>query len=901
MTEATRTINRTSTSHAARDAKEIPKVYDPRAVEARWYKFWLDKGFFHAEVEPDKDPFCIVIPPPNVTGQLHLGHAMDTTMQDILIRWRRMQGYNTVWIPGTDHAGIATQIKVEEHLRKTEGLSRYDLGREKFLERVWQWKEKYGGQILNQLQRLGASCDWERQRFTMDEGCSRAVREVFVELYKKGLIYQGDYIINWCPRCNTALSDIEVEHEDTAGKLWYIKYPLADGSGDYIVIATTRPETMLGDTAVAVNPADGRYQHLVGKTCILPLMEREIPIIADDYVDMEFGTGMVKITPAHDPNDFEIGQRHGLPSIIVIDGEARITGAGGKYAGMDRYAARKAVVADLEAQDLLVKVEDHQHAVGQCTRCGTVVEPLQSKQWFVKMKPLAAPAIEAVKEGKSRFIPDRFTKNYLHWMENIRDWCISRQLWWGHRIPVWYCDECGETIVAKEDPAECEKCGSTALHQDPDVLDTWFSSALWPFSTLGWPEKTPELEHFYPTSVLVTGFDIIYFWVARMLFMGLEFMGEVPFPDILIHGLIRDAEGRKMSKSLGNGVDPLEVIEKYGADALRFTLVTGTSPGNDTRYQEEKVEASRNFANKIWNASRFALMNLEGFQPDNVAVEELELSLPDRWILSRFHRAVKETTRLLERYDLGEAARVLYDFIWSELCDWYIEMIKPHLYGHAGEKVKQVSQYVLWQVLEGTLRLLHPFMPFLTEEIWQHLPHEGESLIVAPWPKAKTVPQDEAAEKQMEAVMDIIRAIRNVRSEKKVPPGKKIPVIIHADSRAQLLLEETRGYIESLARLQEMTIAPAGSEKPERALTAIAGGVEIYLPLAGLVDIEKEIARLEKALEEAEQEIRRAEGKLANEGFVTKAPPAIVEKERQKLVALQEKKEMIEARLQELR
>ena len=882
----------------AAEVREISTVYDPHAVEAKWYRIWEERGYFHAEVEKDKPPFCIVIPPPNITGQLHLGHAMDTTMQDIIIRWKRMQGYNATWIPGMDHAGIATQAKVEEHLRESQGQSRYDLGREKFIERVWEWKEEYGGRILRQLRRLGASCDWERQRFTMDEGCSQAVREVFVELYNKGLIYQGDYIINWCPRCSTALSDIEVEHEDTIGHLWHIKYPLADGSGQHVVVATTRPETMLGDTAIAVNPDDPRYQHLVGRTCILPLMEREIPIVADEYVDMEFGTGMVKITPAHDPNDFEVAQRHDLPAILVLDGEAKITEAGGKYQGLDRYEAREAVVRDLQSQGLLEKIVEHEHAVGECTRCGHTVEPILSKQWFVKMKPLAEPAIAAIVEGDSRFVPERFSKNYLNWMENVRDWCISRQLWWGHRVPVWYC-ACGEVIVAKEDPTVCPVCGSQALRQDSDVLDTWFSSALWPFSTLGWPEQTEDLEHFYPTSVLVTGFDIIYFWVARMMCMGLEFMGEVPFRDILIHGLIRDPLGRKMSKSLGNGVDPIEVIEKFGADALRFSLVIGTSPGNDTRYREEKVEAYRNFANKIWNVSRFALMNLGDFQPDGLSIDDLELGLPERWILSRYQGIIEETTRWLERYDLGEAARALYDFIWTELCDWYVEMIKPRLYGRSGQAAKAASQYVLWYVLEGTLRLLHPFMPFITEEVWQYLPHAGDTIMLASWPEAEAY-ADEEAEAKMTAVMDMVRAIRNIRNEKKVAPGKEIPVIIHAGANELGLVREAEAYLKVLARIGDLRLQPLETTKPEKAVTAVAGGVEMYLPLAGLVDIEQEIARLKKELEVTGQEIKRAQGKLANSGFVNKAPAEIVERERQKLITLQEKKITLQDRLQEL-
>lgn len=891
MAEQTQAIN-----EAAKAEREIPTVYDPHAVEAKWYQIWENRGYFHAEVDSAKPPFCIVIPPPNVTGQLHLGHAMDTTMQDIIIRWRRMQGYNATWIPGMDHAGIATQARVEAHLRKTEGKSRYDFGREEFLNRVWEWKDEYGGIILEQLRRLGASCDWDRERFTMDEGCSRAVREVFVDLYEKGLIYQGDYIINWCPRCSTALSDIEVEHEDTNGKLWHIRYPLVDGNGKYVVVATTRPETMLGDTALAVNPKDKRYQDLIGKSCILPLMEREIPIIADDYVDQEFGTGVVKITPAHDPNDFEVAERHGLPFILILDGEAKITAEGGKYQGQDRYEARASVIRDLEAQGLMDKIVDHEHAVGHCTRCDHVVEPLMSKQWFVRMQPLAEPAIKAVVEGESKFVPERFTKNYLNWMENTRDWCISRQLWWGHRIPVWYC-ACGEIIVSRTDPTTCPACGGTNLEQDPDVLDTWFSSALWPFSTLGWPEATKELEHFYPTSVLVTGFDIIYFWVARMMCMGLEFMGEVPFHDILIHGLVRDPQGRKMSKSLGNGVDPIDVIEEFGADALRFSLIIGTSPGNDTRYREEKVEAYRNFANKLWNVSRFALMNLEGFTPQG-QLDDLELSMADQWILSRYYRTIDETTRWLERYDLGEAARVLYDFVWTELCDWYVEMAKPSLYGRLGEGPKQVSQHVLWYVLEGTLRLLHPFMPFITEEIWQHLPHEGETIMLAEWPKAQAT--NDQVEIKMAALMDMVRTIRNIRSEKKVAPGREIAVNIHAGANEQALLEEAGGYLQVLAKAGDLQVGSLGDPKPEKAVTAVAGGVEMYLPLAGLVDLDEETRRLQKELEATAGEIRRAQGKLDNPGFVNKAPREIVAKEEEKLTQLKEKEAMLKTRLQEL-
>src|SRR5690606_960754 len=730
----------------------------------------------------------IVIPPPNVTGSLHMGHALNNTLQDVLVRWKRMQGYDTLWLPGTDHAGIATQIKVEEDLREREGLTRHDLGREAFLQRVWEWKEHYRSRIVGQLKRLGVSCDWSRERFTMDEGCSRAVREVFVHLYNRGLIYRGRYIINWCPHCQTTLSDLEVEHQEVQGKIWHLRYPYKNRPG-YAVVATTRPETMLGDTAVAVNPGDGRYRDLVGETVILPLMDREIPIIADEFVDPEFGTGMVKVTPAHDPNDFEMGQRHGLEQIQVIGLDARMTEAAGAYAGLDRYEARRRVVEDLEALGLLEKVEEHTHAVGHCYRCGHVVEPLVSDQWLVKRKPLAEPAIDAVKRGQIRYVPDRFSKNYLHWMENIRDWCISRQLWWGHRIPVWTCAG-GHQFAAIEDPIACPECGSTELTQDPDVLDTWFSSALWPFSTMGWPEKTADLERYYPTDVLVTGFDIIYFWVARMIFMGLEFMKEKPFSDVLIHGLVRDHLGRKMSKSLGNGVDPLEVIDQYGADALRMTLVSGVAPGNDMRYHPEKVEASRNFANKIWNAARFALMHLEGFTPrlgvdradeDGEAsgawqrfLAEEGVELADRWILSRYHRTVAEVTRHLGRYDLGEGARTLYDFIWSEFCDWYIELVKERLNGRRGEAARRAAQQVLWYVLKGTLELLHPYMPFITEELWQHLPGTGESIVVTPWPTSDPQLIDPRVEEAMDVVMDVIKAIRNIRAEKGVPPGRQI-------------------------------------------------------------------------------------------------------------------------------
>ncbi|HHV44012.1 MAG TPA: valine--tRNA ligase [Firmicutes bacterium] len=873
----------------------LEKVYNPKGMEEKWYNYWLEGNHFYADNAKEGPVFSIVIPPPNVTGQLHMGHALDNTLQDIITRWRRMQGYNTLWLPGTDHAGIATQIRVEEELRK-EGLTRHDLGREAFLKRVWDWKEKYGNTIINQLKRLGASCDWSRERFTLDEGCSRAVREVFVSLYEKGLIYRGHYLINWCVECNTALSDVEVEHIESPGKLYYIRYPFADGDG-YITVATTRPETMLGDTAVAVNPEDDRYKDLVGKTLRLPLTDRTIPVIADSFVSPEFGTGLVKVTPAHDPNDYAMGERHNLPQIQVIGEDGVMTKEAGRYAGLTREECRKRVVEDLKAAGLLEKIEDHMHAVGHCYRCDSVVEPLISEQWFVKMKPLAEPAIEVVKNGQVRFIPERFTKLYLNWMENIRDWCISRQLWWGHRIPVWYCDNCGETIVSKVDPTHCPKCNSDRLTQDPDVLDTWFSSALWPFSTMGWPDATKDLERYYPTSLLVTGFDIIFFWVARMIVMGMEFTGKPPFSEVLIHGLVRDSQGRKMSKSLGNGVDPLEVIEEYGADALRFTLVRGGSLGNDMRYYPEQVEASRNFANKVWNATRFALMNLDGFVP---AATPTDFSLGDRWILSRYQRTVERVTNYLSEYDLAEASRAIYEFTWNELCDWYVEISKPYLSGKFGAEVKYTTQWVLWTVLDGTLRLLHPFMPFITEALWQALPGTGETIVRAAWPLAQERMLDPQAEGDMAVLMDVVRSIRNVRSEKQVPPSRRIKALVFADGRPREILEENRLYVESLAGLGELEIGPATGEKPEQAIFAVASGVEIYLPLEGLVDLEAERKRLEKELANSEQEIKRCEAKLSNEGFLAKAPPEVVEKERAKLQAYLEEKAKIEESLKAL-
>jgi valyl-tRNA synthetase len=883
--------------------KNIPTVYDPQAVEEKWYKYWEDNGFFHEEVNKGKKPFSIVIPPPNVTGQLHMGHALDNALQDILIRFRRMQGYNTLWMPGTDHAGIATQIKVEEMLAK-EGISRHDLGREKFIEKVWEWKEQYGDRIIKQLKSLGASCDWQRERFTMDEGCSKAVREVFVSLYEKGLIYQGNRITNWCPRCNTALSDIEVEHEEKPGHLYHVRYLVEGSQGEYVTVATTRPETMLGDTAVAVNPEDARYRDLIGKKLVLPLVGRLIPIIADEYVDPAFGTGAVKITPSHDPNDFEMGLRHNLPQIIVIANDGTMAADTGKYAGLDRYECRKVLVADLEEIGSLVKVDDHMHAVGHCQRCTTVVEPLVSKQWFVNIQSLADPAIEAVTTGAIQFVPERFSKTYINWMENIRDWCISRQLWWGHRIPAWYC-ECGETIVARQDVTTCPKCGSHRVKQDEDVLDTWFSSGLWPFSTMGWPEDTEELDQFYPTSVLVTGYDIIFFWVARMIMMGLEFKKEIPFKHVFIHGLVRDSQGRKMSKSLGNGIDPLEVIDKNGADTLRFTLVTGNTPGNDMRFYWERVESSRNFANKLWNASRFVLMNLEDVSNREqltsygvTATAKDSFTLADKWILSRYAKTVNEVTRNLERFELGEAARLLYEFIWNEYCDWYIEMAKARLYNKEAAEPRNTAQYVLWYVLENTLKLLHPFMPFITESIWQHLPHEGQSIMVADWPIDSAVYINEDVEQQMATMMETIKSIRNMRAEVNVPPGKKSEVILQiATNELEQVFANNLQYIKTLAAAEPVQLLGVDEAKPDNAMTGVVSGVEIYLPLKGLIDVEKESVRLNKELSTLDKEIARIEGKLSNEGFVAKAPAEVIEKEKAKAEEYQEKQTAIRERL----
>jgi valyl-tRNA synthetase len=882
------------------EEKNIPTVYNPQSFEKKWYKYWEENKMFHAETERDKTPFSIVIPPPNVTGQLHMGHALDETLQDIQIRWRRMQGYNTLWMPGCDHAGIATQVKVEESLRKEEGLSRYDLGREKFVERVWQWKEKFGSRITEQLRTLGASCDWDRERFTMDEGCSKAVREVFVSLYEKGLIYQGNRITNWCTKCNTALSDIEVEHEESAGHFYHLRYKVED-SDEYVQIATTRPETMFGDTGVAVHPDDARYQHLIGKNLILPIVGRRLPVFADEYVDPNFGTGAVKVTPAHDPNDFEMGLRHNLEQVVVLNNDGTMADNTEKYSGMDRYECRKALIADLKASGDLVKIEEHTHSVGHCSRCHSVVEPMVSKQWYVKMESLARPAIEAVASGKIKFVPERFTKIYINWLENIRDWCISRQLWWGHQIPAWHCEACGETFVSRSDMDVCPKCGKK-LRQEEDVLDTWFSSALWPFSTMGWPEKTEELAHFYPTSVLVTGYDIIFFWVARMIMMGLEFGKDIPFKHVFIHGLVRDSEGRKMSKSLGNGIDPVEVIEKYGADTLRFMLITGNTPGNDMRFYWERVESTRNFANKLWNASRFVLMNLEEGYDEKFIPEDSDYTLADRWILSRYAKTVEAVTNNLEKFELGEAGRAIYEFIWSEYCDWYIELSKARLYNKEEMRPRQTAQFVLCYVLEHTLRLLHPFMPFITEEIWQHIPHDGKSVMLAAWPSGEAGKIDEATESEMTAVMETIKAVRNMRAEVNAAPSKKSEVIIQcANDKIKAVFKENEGYLAKLAAAEPVTLLSKDAAKPENAMAAVVGNIEVYLPLKGLIDVEKETARLNKELATLDKELARVNGKLSNEGFVKKAPAAVIEKEQAKKQEFQEKRAAIEERLSYLK
>ena len=857
-------------------ARELPKVYEPQQVENRIYKMWEDNGYFRPAGKKDAKPFTIVMPPPNVTGQLHMGHAMDATLQDTLIRFKRMQGYNALWIPGVDHAGIATQIKVEEVLRK-DGLTRYDLGREKFLERVWDWKHQYGDRIVMQQKKLGASCDWDRSRFTMDEGCSNAVREVFVSLYEKGLIYKGSRIINWCPHCVTALSDAEVEYVDKPGHLWHIRYPLADGTGE-VVVATTRPETMLGDTGVCVNPNDARYTDIVGKKVILPLVNKEIPIVADDYAEMDFGTGCVKMTPAHDPNDFEVGLRHNLEVIRVLDDNGVVNEYGGKYEGLYRYDARKEIVKDLEEQGYLVKVEDHGHNVGTCYRCHNDVEPIISAQWFVKMKPLAEEAIRVVKDGETKFVPERFSKTYLNWMENVRDWCISRQLWWGHQIPAWTCAECGHITVSREDPCKCEKCGSANIERDPDVLDTWFSSALWPFETLGWPEKTEDLEYFYPTDVLVTGYDIIFFWVSRMIFSGCAHTGKTPFHTVLIHGLVRDDKGRKMSKSLGNGIDPLEMIEKYGCDALRMNMVTGNSPGNDMRFYVERTEAMRNFANKLWNASRYVLMNLGEDTVNELPAAE-DLAIADKWVLSKLNTLIAEVTENLEKYELGVAVQKVYDFLWDTYCDWYIELTKARLYSEDPAQ-KGTALRVLVYVLDQTLRLLHPFMPFITEEIWQSLPHEGSALIIAKWPEYSDTLAFKAEEDLMESVMDAIRSIRNRRAEMNVPPSKKASVFVVTTKPA--VFEEGAAFIERLAYADKVSVLASEPESIDGMVCCTTADAKLVVPMGQLVDGEQGLERVGKELEKARKNLAMLEGKLSNENFISRAPENVVNAEKEK-------------------
>ena len=874
--------------------KELEKNYNPAEIESRLYEKWENKKYFHAEVDRSKKPFTIVMPPPNITGQLHMGHALDNTLQDILIRFKRMQGYSALWVPGTDHASIATEAKVVEKIAK-EGLTKESLGREKFLDRVWDWKKEYGGRIVKQLKKIGSSADWDRERFTMDEGCNKAVKEVFVNLYNKGLIYRGERIINWCPCCLTSISDAEVEYEDQAGSFWHLRYPLSDGSG-YIEMATTRPETMLGDTAVAVNPNDERYKDYVGKTVILPIVHREIPIIADEYVDMEFGTGVVKITPAHDPNDFEVGLRHHLPVINVLTEDAKIVDEYEKYAGLDRYEARKAIVADLEAEGALVKIEPHDHNVGTCYRCHTTVEPRVSKQWFVKMEELAGPAIEAVKSGKTRFVPEHFDKTYYHWLENIKDWWISRQLWWGHRIPAFYCDCCNEVVVTKENKAVCPKCGKE-MRQDPDTLDTWFSSALWPFSTLGWPDKTEELDYFYPTSTLVTGYDIIFFWVIRMMFSGIEHTGKAPFNTILIHGLVRDSQGRKMSKSLGNGIDPLEVIDKYGADALRLTLITGNAPGNDMRFYWERVESSRNFANKVWNASRFIMMNLDKAEVRDVDVTELTDA--DKWILSKVNTLAKDVTDNMENYDLGVAVQKIYDFIWEEFCDWYIEMVKPRLWND-DDTTKAAALYTLKTVLINSLKLLHPYMPFITEEIFCNLSDE-ESIMISKWPEYKEEWNFAKEEKAVETIKEAVRGIRNSRTGMNVPPSRKAKVfVVSDDEQVRDIFEKGKVFFTTLAYASEVVIQSDKSGIDEDAVAVLIPNATVYMPFSDLVDIDKEIERLKNEEKKLEGELKRVNGMLSNEKFISKAPEAKINEEKEKLSKYTIMMEQVKERLKTL-
>ena len=885
-------------------AKELAKTYDPKGMEDRLYQKWMDKKYFHAEVDRSRKPFTIVIPPPNITGQLHMGHALDNTMQDILIRFKRMQGYNALWQPGTDHASIATEVKIIEKL-KEEGTSKEDLGREGFLERAWEWKKEYGGRIIGQLKKMGSSCDWDRERFTMDEGCNKAVTEVFCKMHEKGWIYKGSRIINWCPVCNTSISDAEVEYEEQAGHFWHIKYPLLGENGqpsdtEFLEFATTRPETMLGDTAVAVNPEDERYRHLIGRKVLLPFVDREIPIVADSYVDMEFGTGVVKITPAHDPNDFEVGKRHQLPEINIMNDDATINANGGKFQGMDRYEARAAIVKELEEMGLLVKIEDYSHNVGTHDRCKTTIEPLIKKQWFVKMDELIRPAVKAVKDGEIRLVPERMEKIYFNWTDNIRDWCISRQLWWGHRIPAYYCDKCKEVVVAKEMPKTCGKCGGEHFTQDPDTLDTWFSSALWPFSTLGWPEKTEELDYFYPTDVLVTGYDIIFFWVIRMIFSGYEQMGEKPFHTVLFHGLVRDSQGRKMSKSLGNGIDPLEVIDKYGADALRLTLMTGNAPGNDMRFSYEKVEASRNFANKVWNASRFILMNMEGKDLDETAKDRMEPV--DRWILSKLNRLIKDVTDNMEHYELGIAVQKVYDFVWDEFCDWYIEMVKPRLYNSDDKSSQNAALWTLKTVLSQALKLLHPYMPFLTEEIYCSLQPEEESIMISTWPSYRDEWDFSKEEKDIETIKEAVRGIRNVRTQMNVAPSRKAKVYVVSENEGILAsFEEGKLFFASLAYASEVALQRDKQGIEEDAVSVVIPGATLYIPFAELVDIAKEICRLEKEEERLQGELARVNGMLNNEKFISKAPEAKIAQEKEKLGKYTQMMEQVQLRLRQLR